>query len=101
MNYLEIYGINKNQIKNIEQILEENDLDVSHFIYDEQSIKDILDQFVGIGVTKLYKVIMTNPFLFYDHPESVKKRINKYENKSELAKLIDDDTNNLGLVSLL
>ena len=45
--------------------------------------------------------MMTNPGLFYDTTSSIKKRIDKYEDKSELARLLNEDPDNLSLIGLL
>ena len=44
---------------------------------------------------------MTSPLMFRDTVNSIKNRINKYNDKSELARLLNEDANYLSLVGLL
>ena len=100
MNYLKDYNITDNDIKNIEQVLEKAEVNIDMFLYNEEKIKGILDLFRNIGVTNIYEIIITNPYMFYDTIESIEKKINGYSDKSELARLLNDDPNNLDIIHL-
>ena len=101
MNYLKKYNISDEEIENIKDVVEEKDVNIDIFKYDEEKITDILDLFVSIGVTNLYNIIITNPSMFCDTISSIKRRIDKYENKKELARLLNEDALNLNLIGLL
>lgn len=100
LNYLKEYNISDEQIIIIEQIIKDRGLDIDLFIYDDDKIKSILDLFISIGVKNIYGIMITNPSLFCDTIKSIENRINKYKNKDELAKLLNEDANNLNLVGL-
>ena len=101
MNYLKSYNLSDEQIKNIEEAIKEHNVDIDIFKYDPEKIVDILNLFLSIGVTNLYNIIVTNPSMFCDTVSSIKNRINKYEDKYELARLLNEDTLNLNLIGLL
>ena len=100
MNYLMDYGINEDEIKNIAVILNKADVNIDMFIYNEEKIMKILDLFKNIGVTNIYDIIITNPYMFCDTVSSIEKKLNSYENKEELADLLNKDASNLELVHL-
>ncbi len=101
MNYLKKYNLSMEQIKDIEKTILDNNIDIDMFIYDSDKIEEILDLFVSIGVINLYNIIITHPAMFCDTVSSIKRRIDKYEDKSKLAKLLNEDALNLGLIELL
>ena len=101
MNYLKNYNLSDEQIQNIENAIKEHNVNKDIFEYDSEKITDILNLFLSIGVTNLYNIIITNPSMFCDTVSSIKNRINKYENKYELARLLNDDALNLNLIGLL
>ena len=101
MNYLKSYNLSDEQIKNIEEAIKEHNVNIDIFKYDPEKIVDILNLFLSIGVTNLYNIIVTNPSMFCDTVSSIKNRINKYEDKYELARLLNEDTLNLNLIGLL
>lgn len=101
MDYLKKYGINDSEIKDIENMIDERQLDIDLFTLESDKVMTILDMFLIIGVNNIYEIIMTNPFMFLETVDSVKERLDSYNNKEELAKLINEDVNNLSLVSLL
>ncbi len=101
MNYLKSYNLSDEQIKSIEDAIKEHDVNIDIFKYDPEKVVEILNLFLSIGVTNLYNIIMANPSMFCDTVSSIRKRINKYENKYELARLLNEDALNLNLVGLL
>ncbi len=101
MNYLKNYNINDEQISNIEKAISNYEVNKDIFIYDPEKIMDILNLFLEIGVTNLYEIIIANPTMFCDTVASIRERIDKYPNKIELAKLLNEDAMNLSLVGLL
>ena len=100
MNYLKEYNITDEQIKNIEQVLKEAEVNIDIFLFNEEKVRNILDIFKNIGVTNLYDIIITNPYMFYDTVSSIASKINGYKDKAELARLLNEDPNNLDIVHL-
>ncbi len=100
MNYLKEYGITDEQIKNIEKILEVAEVNIDIFLYNEEKVKEILNLFKNIGVNNFYDIIITNPYMFYDTVRSIATKINGYRDKNELARLINEDPNNLEIIHL-
>ena len=101
MNYLKNYNLSDEQINNIEKLIKERGQNIDTFKYDPEKITSILDLFISMGVTNIYGIITTSPSMFRDTVRSVKNRINKYEDKNELARLLNEDANNLSLVGLI
>ena len=100
MNYLKDYGITEDEIGNIKKILDEAEVNIDIFIYNEEKVRNILDLFKNIGVKNIYDIIITNPYMFYDTLRSIEVKINSYRDKKELARLINEDPNNLDIVHL-
>ena len=100
MNYLKEYNITDEEIENIKKVLEAAEVNIDIFLYNKEKIKTILDLFRNIGVTNLYEVIITNPYMFYDTIRSIETKINGYKDKYELARLINEDPNNLEIIHL-
>ena len=101
MNYLKKYNLTDEQIEDIVMSIKEHEVNLDIFRFDSQKISSILDLFVDIGVTNLYEIMMMNPSMFCDTVDSIRNRINKYEDKDELARLINEDVLNLSLAGLL
>lgn len=101
MNYLGRYNIKVEQIENILRVLEDKGIDKDIFVYDPEKIIEILDLFVEIGVTNLYELIIMSPSMFCDTVKSIKIRIDSYNDKVELARLLNEDAANLFLVDLM
>ncbi len=101
MKYLNDYNITDEEIENIKKVLEKAEVNVDMFIYNEEKIKRILDIFKNLGIKNLYDIIITNPYMFYDTVSSIESKINGYKDKNELARLINEDPNNLDIVHLL
>lgn len=101
MNYLKNYNITDEQIKDIERVLAERNVNIDLFVYDPEKIIAILNLFVEIGVTNLYDIIITSPSMFCDTIRSIKLRIDNYGNKTELGRLLNEDASNLFLADLM
>ena len=101
MNYLKNYNLSDDQINDIERVIKEKGNNIDTFKYDSEKIISILDLFVSVGVTNIYNIIITNPSMFRDTIRSIQNRINKYEDKSELARLLNEDATNLEIIGLL
>ena len=101
MNYLKEYNITEQQIEKIKAILNENNINIDIFEFNQEKIIAILDLFKSIGVNNLYEIIITSPSMFCDTIKSIELRLNNYENKQELAELLNEDATNLFLVDLI
>ena len=101
MNYLKKYGITLEQIEEIKDVLNENNVNIDIFEYDPEKVIAILNLFTSIGVNNIYEIIITSPSMFCDTIKSIELRLNSYEDKEELVKLLNDDANNLYLVDLM
>ncbi len=100
MDYLKDYNFSDYQINNVIEAINNQELNINIFKYDEDSIRKVLDYFKAIGIVNLYQILVTNPGLFLDTFGSIKRRIEKYPSINELVQLINDDVTNLSLVGL-
>ena len=100
MNYLTKYNISSEEIENIKRVLEVSDVNMDIFVYEEDKITRILDLFYEMGVNNIYDIIIYNQYMFYDTVSSIKDKIDSYQDKGELVKLINDDVSNLELIDL-
>lgn len=100
MEYLKNYNLSDLQINELEEILKEQDV-IDTFKYEPEKVTSILDLFVSLGVRNIYDIIISSPLMFLDTVSSIKTRVNSYEDKNELARLINEDSTNLNLVGLL
>ncbi len=101
MNYLkEYYNITDEEIDNIVKVLNAAEVNVDIFKYNSEKVTAILDLFKNIGVTNIYEVIITNPYMFYDPVKNIKIRIDAYRDKQQLARMINQDARNLDLIGL-
>ena len=99
MNYLKDYNISLEQINYLKENFDNKQQD--NFIYNNDKIKKILNIFLELGITNLYNIIITNPDMFFDTLDSIKKRIDNYDNKEELRRLLNEDALNLHIIGLL
>ncbi len=101
LDYLKKYNISDEQINNLVDILKNNNMNIDLFEYASKDIMKILDLFTSLGVDNIYEIIITNPTMFCDTYGSIKRRIDSYPDKEELARLLNEDTENLSLIGLL
>lgn len=100
MDYLKEYGITDDEIESIKKTLDKAEVNLDIFLFNKEKVKSILDLFKNIGVRNYYDIIITNPYMFYDTVKSISTKINGYKDKFELAKLINEDPNNLDIIHL-
>ncbi len=101
MIYLDEYGINEEQMNNIEKYFTQMYGSCDVFIYEVGKVRSILNMFKDLHINNIYDVIIKGSSMFFDTVESVKRRIDKYPNKEELSKLINENADNLKLVNLI
>ena len=101
MDYLKNYNITEEQIDDIEETIIDRGINIDLFKCCSNKVKEILNLFVTIGVTNIYEIIIENPSMFCDTVDSIRARINEFGNTSELARLINEDAENLSLIGLM
>ena len=101
LDYLDKYNLTSEQIKDIEQALIERGENIEHYQYNPEIIMETLDLFADIGVTNIYGIMMIPSSIFHSTMRSLKNRINSYGNKEQLAKLLNEDAENLSLIGLI
>ncbi len=100
LSYLKKYNLSEEEIKEIENSIDNSYAQKELFIYEKEKVIEILDLFVSIGVTNIYGIMILNPELFFENYNFIKDMINSYDDKDTLAKLINEDANNLKLIGL-
>lgn len=101
IDYLKNYNISDEQINFIENLIKNNELISDTMEFENEKVMSILNLFVSIGVHNIYAIIVANPLMFCDTIASIKKKLERYEDKSELARLLDENAENLTLIGLL
>ena len=96
MKYLKKYGLSLNDIKQIEESLD--DMDLNLLYVNEDKVISILDYLVSIGFTNVKELLMYKSNLFYIKLDVIIDRISK--DKENIIKEINDDVSYLDKVGL-
>lgn len=96
MNYLKKYSLSNEDIKDIENNLD--DMDINLLYVNEDKVIDIIDYLVSIGFTNIKDLLMYKTNLFYIKLNVIKARINK--DKDNIINEINKDVNYLDKVGL-
>lgn len=96
MKYLKKYGLSLNDIKEIEESLD--DMDLNLLYVNEDKVISILDYLVSIGFTNIKELLMYKSNLFYIKLDVIIDRINK--DKENIIKEINEDVSYLDKVGL-
>ena len=96
MKYLKKYGLSLNDIKQIEESLD--DMDLNLLYVNEDKVISILDYLVSIGFTNVKELLMYKSNLFYIKLDVIIDRISK--DKEHIIKEINDDVSYLDKVGL-
>lgn len=96
MKYLKKYGLSLNDIKQIEESLD--DMDLNLLYVNEDKVISILDFLVSIGFTNVKELLMYKSNLFYIKLDVIIDRISK--DKENIIKEINNDVNYLDKVGL-
>lgn len=96
MKYLKKYGLSLNDIKQIEESLD--DMDLNLLYVNEDKVISILDFLVSIGFTNVKELLMYKSNLFYVKLDVIIDRISK--DKENIIKEINNDVNYLDKVGL-
>lgn len=96
MKYLKKYGLSLNDIKEIEESLD--DIDLNLLYVNEDKVISILDYLVSIGFTNIKELLMYKSNLFYIKLDVIIDRISK--DKENIIKEINEDVSYLDKVGL-
>lgn len=96
MKYLKKYGLSLNDIKKIEESLD--DMDLNLLYVNEDKVISILDYLVSIGFTNIKELLMYKSNLFYIKLDVIIDRISK--DKENIIKEINEDVSYLDKVGL-
>lgn len=96
MKYLKKYGLSLNDIKDIEESLD--DMDLNLLYVSEDKVISILDYLVSIGFTNVKELLMYKSNLFYIKLDVIIDRISK--DKENIIKEINEDVSYLDKVGL-
>ena len=96
MKYLKKYGLSLNDIKKIEESLD--DMDLNLLYVNEDKVISILDYLVSIGFTNIKELLMYKSNLFYIKLDIIIDRISK--DKENIIKEINEDVSYLDKVGL-
>ena len=96
MKYLKKYGLSLNDIKEIEESLD--DMDLNLLYVNEDKVISILDYLVSIGFTNIKELLMYKSNLFYIKLDVIIDRISK--DKENIIKEINEDVSYLDTVGL-
>ena len=96
MKYLKKYGLSLNDIKEIEESLD--DMDLNLLYVNEDKVISILDYLVSIGFTNVKELLMYKSNLFYIKLDVIIDRISK--DKENIIKEINNDVSYLDKVGL-
>lgn len=96
MNYLKKYSLSNEDIKDIENNLD--DMDINLLYVNEDKVIDIIDYLVSIGFTNIKDLLMYKTNLFYIKLDVIKERIDK--DKDNIINEINKDVNYLDKVGL-
>lgn len=96
MKYLKKYGLSLNDIKQIEESLD--DMDLNLLYVNEDKVISILDYLVSIGFTNVKELLMYKSNLFYIKLDVIIDRISK--DKENIIKEINEDVSYLDKIGL-
>ena len=97
MEYLTKYNLTTEDIKDINNSIDEDDkLELE---LNEERVSSIIDYFLSIGLTNIKDIIITKPNLFYDDVNSIKMKIEKYSN-TNIIELLKEDPINFDLIGM-
>ena len=96
MKYLKKYGLSLNDIKEIEESLD--DMDLNLLYVNEDKVISILDYLVSIGFTNIKELLMYKSNLFYIKLDVIIDRISK--DKENIIKEINEDVSYLDKAGL-
>ena len=100
MDYLKNYGITDDDIKYMEHLFENAGSVLNTLKYEPERVTRILNLFTSIGVNNIYGLLIERPTMICGSEKIIAKKIGAYEDKEELARLLNEDSFNLSLIGL-
>ena len=97
MEYLKIFNLTDEDIKDITNSIDE--MDINEISMKEEKVIEILKYFISMGITNIKDIIIYKTYLLYDDIETIKEKFNKDSNIN-IIKLITEDAVNLELIGL-
>ncbi len=93
MDYFKKYGLNDEDIKEIEEYIEDDD--INNYYVNELEIIEILDYLNEIGLENLKDILKYKTNIFYGKINNIKK---SFEDRKDIVKLINEDITNFELI---
>lgn len=90
MDYFKNYGLTNEEIKELEEFLDNDDIN-NYYVF-ELKVSSILDYFNSIGITNIKDILKYKSNIFYESIENIQKNI---PNDKIIIDLINEDVNNL------
>lgn len=90
MDYFKNYGLTNEDIKELEEFLDNDDIN-NYYVF-ELKVSSILDYFNSIGITNIKDILKYKSNIFYESLENIQKNI---PNDRIIIDLINEDVNNL------
>lgn len=93
MDYFKKYGLNEEDIKELENYIDDDD--TNNYYVNELEIIDILDYLNEIGIKNIKDILKYKTNIFYEKLDNIKK---SFENRKDIVKLINEDITNFELI---
>ncbi len=93
MDYFKKYGLNEEDIKELENYIDDDD--INNYYVNELEIIDILDYLMEIGIKNIKDILKYKTNIFYEKLDNIKK---SFENRKDIVKLINEDITNFELI---
>lgn len=93
MDYFKKYGLNEEDIKELENYIDDDD--INNYYVNELEIIDILDYLNEIGIKNIKDILKYKANIFYEKLDNIKK---SFENRKDIVKLINEDITNFELI---
>lgn len=93
MDYFKKYGLNDEDIKEIEEYIEDDD--INNYYVNELEIIEILDYLNEIGLENLKDILKYKTNIFYEKINNIKK---SFKDRKDIVKLINEDITNFELI---
>ena len=93
MDYFKKYGLNEEDIKELENYIDDDD--INNYYVNELEIIDILDYLNEIRIKNIKDILKYKTNIFYEKLDNIKK---SFENRKDIVKLINEDITNFELI---
>ena len=93
MDYFKKYGLNEEDINEIENYIEDDD--INNYYVNELEIIQILDYLTEIGLNNIKDILKYKTNIFYEKLNNI---IKSFEDRKDVVKLINEDITNFELI---